>query len=86
MDLLIIAPVYSANQEEIPDVNSGVLTEKIKKSGIDQNRVIHIDSLDGIIHYLNKEIRKGDAVAFLSAGNLTHTAHEFAGKMEEVLK
>jgi UDP-N-acetylmuramate--alanine ligase len=86
VDLLIIAPLYRANQEKIPNVNSGVLVEKIKKSGFDQNRIKHIESLDGIIHYLNKEIRKGDAIVFLSAGNLTHTAHEFARKMEEGLK
>jgi UDP-N-acetylmuramate--alanine ligase len=86
VDLLIVAPLYRANQEEIPGVDSAVLTEKIKESGFDRNGVIHIDSFDGIIGYLQKEIRKGDAVVFLSAGNLTHTAHEFAGKMEEVLK
>jgi len=82
VDRLIIAPLYSANQEEIPGVDSAVLTEKIKKSGFHRTRVIHIDSFDGIVGYLQKEIRKGDAVVFLSAGNLTHTAHEFAGKME----
>ncbi|NIM11233.1 MAG: UDP-N-acetylmuramate--L-alanine ligase [Candidatus Aminicenantes bacterium] len=86
VDLLIIAPLYSANQEEIPNVNSGVLAEKIKKSGFDQNRVIYIDSFDSIIRHLQKEVRKGDAIVFLSAGNLTHTAHEFARKMEEGLK
>jgi UDP-N-acetylmuramate--alanine ligase len=86
VDLLIIAPLYSANQQEIENINSLALTEKIKESGFDPHRIIHIDSLEGIIDYLDKEIRKGDALAFLSAGNLTHTAHEWAGKMEESIK
>jgi UDP-N-acetylmuramate--alanine ligase len=84
VDLLIIAPIYSANQMEIEHVGSAALTDKIKQSGFDN--VMYIDSLEGIVRYLKSETRKGDAVAFLSAGNLTHTAHDFARQLEEVIK
>jgi UDP-N-acetylmuramate--alanine ligase len=73
---LIVAPLYSANQVAIEDVNSAVLAQKIKEAGMEQ--VKHIDSFDGILGYLETEIKNGDAVVFLSAGNLTRTAHDFA--------
>ncbi|HLP58993.1 MAG TPA: UDP-N-acetylmuramate--L-alanine ligase [Candidatus Deferrimicrobium sp.] len=79
-DQLILAEIYKANQEEIKNVNSRVLAEKIKASGY--KNVIYIEDFDEIITYLEKNIKKGDAVAFLSAGNLTQTAHEFAKHME----
>jgi UDP-N-acetylmuramate--alanine ligase len=80
VDQLFVAPVYSANQQEIKDVNSQILAAKIKQSGFQP--VTAIDAFDDIIPRLKSEIRKGDAVVFLAAGNLTHTAHEFARQME----
>jgi UDP-N-acetylmuramate--alanine ligase len=84
VDQLIVAPIYTANQVKIHNVDSGILAEKIKQSGF--KNVRYIDSFDGIKEHLAKEIKEGDAVVFLSAGNLTRTAHEFARHMEEVVK
>lgn len=84
VDQLIIAPLYSANQQPIEKVESSVLADKIKQSGFAP--VKHIDSFEGIIGHLKTEVKAGDAVVFLSAGNLTRTAHEFAGHMEEAIK
>lgn len=81
LDRLILAKLYSANQKEIKKINSNVLTEKIKRSGF--NNVINIDDFDGIISYLGRELKNGDAVVFLSAGDLTNVAHRFGKKMEE---
>lgn len=83
-DQLIISELYSANQPEIKNIDSHALTGKIKASGF--NDVFHIETFDGIIRHLERNIRKGDAVVFLSAGNLTHTAHRFAKHMEESRK
>jgi len=76
VDQVIIAPLYTANQQKIENVDSSILTEKIKQSGFKPVR--YIDSFEGIKDHLAKELRKGDAVVFLSAGNLTVTAHEFS--------
>jgi len=77
---LILAEIYKANQQEIENVNSRVLAERIKASGY--RHIIYIEDFQEIIAYLEKNIKKGDAVAFLSAGNLTQTAHQFAKRME----
>jgi len=81
VDQLIIAELYGANQEKIEHIDSNVLAEKIKKTGFD--KVAYIDTFEGIIDHLLAGIRKGDAVVFLSAGNLTQAAHDFARRMEE---
>ena len=83
-DQLIISELYSANQPEIKNIDSHALAGKIKASGF--NDVFHIETFDGIIRHLERNIRKGDAVVFLSAGNLTHTAHRFTKYMEESRK
>ncbi|MCP5047525.1 MAG: UDP-N-acetylmuramate--L-alanine ligase [bacterium] len=79
VDQLIVAPLYSANQTKIENVDSSVLTDKIKRTGF--KNVLSFDSFDGILEYLNGNMAKGDAVVFLSAGNLTHTAHKLAKQM-----
>lgn len=76
---LIISPIYGANQSKIENVDSSVLVEKIKGSGV--KHVQYIDSFDGISDHLKEKMKPGDAVVFLSAGNLTHTAHKFAKMM-----
>jgi UDP-N-acetylmuramate--alanine ligase len=84
VDQLIVAPLYTANQSRIENVDSTILTAKIKNTGL--KNVRHIDSFEGIEDYFDKELRKGDAVVFLSAGNLTRTAHEVAKHLEEKVK
>lgn len=80
-DKLILAPLYSANQEVIPGIDSKAMVQRIRDAGF--GNVVHIDSFDGIEKHLETDIRKGDAVVFLSAGNLTSTAHGFAKRLEE---
>lgn len=75
-DKLIIAELYAANQAEMEDINSQKLCEKVKEKGLKEVR--YIENFTGIIDFLKKEIKKGDAVVFLTAGNLTETAHQFA--------
>lgn len=79
-DMLIVTKLYAAGQREIKDVSGSGLAEEIKKQGIKQ--VFYIDDFDEIIARVKKEMRDGDAVAFLSAGNLTSAAHRFAGTLD----
>jgi UDP-N-acetylmuramate--alanine ligase len=85
-DLLMVAQLYSANQSEIPDVNSQALVEKIKKTGFNPDNLYYIETFDGIFEKLGAVIGIGDAVVFFSAGDLTRAAHEFARQMGEVVK
>ena len=81
VDKLVISKVYAANQEKIENVSGEILAEKIKEYGFKD--VIYIEDFKSIIDYLKGEVKKGDAVVFLSAGDLTHAAHQFAKIMKE---
>ena len=79
-DILIVTKLYAAGQKKIKNISSHSLAENIKKTGIKQ--VHYLESFQEILQFLNAEVRKGDAVAFLSAGDLTSAAHQY-GKMLE---
>lgn len=81
VDKLILSKIYSANQKEIKNVNSFKLSEMIKSHGIED--VLYIDEFREISRFLMQIVREGDAIVFLSAGNLTKTAHEFAGFLKK---
>lgn len=84
VDRLIIAPIYSANQQKIPNIDSEALLKKIKASGFQS--VEYIDSFEEIIDNLQSQTRAGDAVLFLSAGNLTRAAHDFAARISKSIQ
>jgi len=79
-DLLVIARLYTANQDEIAGVSGRVLAENIRNSG--QENVFYLETFAEIGEFLKGRLQAGDAVAFLSAGNLTRLAHDFAAEME----
>ncbi len=83
-DVLVIAKLYTANQEEIAGVNSRALADSIRERG--QQNVFYLESFAEISEFLGRELRPGDGLVFLSAGNLTRLAHEFAAAMEALKK
>jgi UDP-N-acetylmuramate--alanine ligase len=83
-DILVIAKLYHANQKEIPGISSRVLAEAIGAKG--QKNVFYMDSFGEISEFLRHQLREGDGLVFLSAGNLTQLAHEFAAEMEALKK
>jgi UDP-N-acetylmuramate--alanine ligase len=83
-DILVIAKLYTANQKEIPGVNSQVLADHVRSHG--QENVFYLESFAEIREFLRARLSAGDGLAFLSAGNLTQLAHDFAAEMEALKK
>lgn len=83
-DLLVITKLYAANQDEIAGVSSQALAENIRKSG--QDNVFYLETFAQVSEFLKSRLQDGDGVAFLSAGNLTRLAHDFAAEMEALQK
>jgi len=84
VDLLVIAKLYTANQDEIVGVSSQALAENIRKNG--QDNVFYLETFAQISEFLKGRLQDGDGVVFLSAGNLTRLAHDFAAEMEALKK
>jgi len=78
-DWVVVTRLYSANQQEIPHVSGKRLADLIRAKG--HPHVRYLETFDRIADFLNAHTGDGDAVVFLSAGNLTQLAHEFAGAL-----
>ncbi len=80
-DILFLAPLYTANQSVIKDVNTKVLAKEIKnfKSSLE---VFVSDSFDDLEKKLKNELCTKDILLFLSAGDLSKFAHKFAQKFK----
>ena len=79
LDELILVPLYPAGQKAIRGVNSLTLKKEILKNN-KSIKVKYIKNMEDVEDYLFENIKKGDGVVFLSAGNLTKNAHSFAEK------
>ncbi len=80
IDEVMIAPLYAAGQDAIPGVDARELAERVSlASGVSCR---FMPDFSAITAYLEKEIRPGDALVFLSAGDLTQLAHDFSARME----
>jgi len=67
-DFLIITPLYGAGEEPIPGVDSRVLYQGIKNHG--HRAVTLCDSIEDSISLLLNQIRPGDLVLTLGAGDI----------------
>ncbi len=66
-DLTILAPIYPAREEDIYGVHSEDVTEKINESG---GNSISLPDFKSIEDYLKKNIKKGDLLITMGAGNV----------------
>jgi len=66
-DEVLVLPIYSAREKEDKSINSGMLVEELKKTGIETKL---IDSFDKIIYHLNDKTEKGDTVITIGAGDV----------------
>jgi UDP-N-acetylmuramate--alanine ligase len=67
-DFLIITPLYGAGEEPIPGVDSRVLYQGIKNHG--HRAVTFCDSIEDSISLLLNQIKPGDLVLTLGAGDI----------------
>jgi len=67
-DFLIITPLYGAGEEPIPGVDSRILYQGIKNHG--HRAVTYCDSTEDTISELLDQIRPGDIVLTLGAGDI----------------
>lgn len=78
-DSLVLLDIYSAGEQPIEGVNSGVLFEKIKNTGY--RTVVYMkEREDAIVHVLS-HIKKGDVLLTLGAGNVWRIGEEVLSRL-----
>lgn len=82
-DQLWLTEVYAASETPIPGVNGALLAEEVRKTG---QSVSYVADLNGLRHQMAADLRSGDLVLFLGAGDITKAAQEFAADLEQGTK
>lgn len=80
-DVLIITPIYGAGEEPIPGVDSGSIYQGIRDHG--HRAVTLCSSKEDVISLLLTEVRPGDVVLTLGAGDIHLVGTELLKRMEE---
>lgn len=73
-DKVLLLDIYPAGEKPVEGVNSEVLCSRIKASGKD---IDHIDKKDEAVSRLLKELRDGDILLTLGAGDVWKLGEEF---------
>jgi UDP-N-acetylmuramate--alanine ligase len=81
-DHLIIADVYPAGENPIPNVNSDELIKKIESKY--QREVIKLTNPDNLAEIINKLAKKEDFVIMLGAGNITKWSYELPSQLQNI--
>ncbi|HYV28615.1 MAG TPA: UDP-N-acetylmuramate dehydrogenase, partial [Candidatus Eisenbacteria bacterium] len=79
-DRLWLAEIYSANEPEIPGINSGLLADAIRAHG---QSVELVSSLAELRQAVRAVMQPGDLVLFLGAGDITKAAHLLSDQLRE---
>ena len=73
-DKIVLMDIYPAGEKPLPGINSELLFRGIKDTG---KEIEYIRERDGIVSYLNSELRENDILLTLGAGDVWKLGEEF---------
>jgi UDP-N-acetylmuramate--alanine ligase len=74
-DILYLCDIYAAGEDPIEGVSSELLSEALRKKGVN---VEHVGTLERAKEFIVKDSRDGDLVVCLGAGSITRLAGDLA--------
>jgi UDP-N-acetylmuramate--alanine ligase len=83
-DVVVVAQVYSAGEEEIGGFNQDTLVEGLRSHG--HRHVELLESQDVLPHLINRISIPGDMVVCLGAGSITHWANKLPTELKALRK
>ncbi len=75
VDVLILAPIYSAGEKPIEKINLQTLKSKIL-SNYPKLTIVELKELDNIKNILEKETKKNDLIVVMGAGNINKVSEK----------
>ncbi|MBS1112674.1 MAG: murC, partial [Nitrospirae bacterium] len=79
-DMLIVLDIYPAGEHPIEGVHSSILTEKISEAGY--HHVIYMEDRGKATDHIIEQVRKGDVVLTLGAGNVWKCGEEILNTLQ----
>lgn len=74
-DILVITDVYGSGEQPIPGINGKILIDSLIENGF-SGKLAYIPGLSDIPGYLDMEMRHGDIVLLMGAGDITRVTDE----------
>ena len=74
-DILIITDVYGAGEQPLPGITGKLLLDSLIDSGF-RRKIIYIPKLQDINEYLRFNMRRGDMILIMGAGDITTVTDE----------
>lgn len=78
-DVLIVLDIYPAGEQMIEGVHSTILTDKIREAGF--RDVLYMEDRGKATDHIAAQVREGDVVLTLGAGNVWKAGEEILAKL-----
>jgi UDP-N-acetylmuramate--alanine ligase len=78
-DVLFVLDIYAASESPIDGITAEVLTENIRRYG--HKNVTYIGPIEMAVDFVSEELREGDLVITLGAGNVTRLSEEILERL-----
>ncbi|MEW5978058.1 MAG: UDP-N-acetylmuramate--L-alanine ligase [Acidobacteriota bacterium] len=78
-DVLLVTDIYPAGEEPLPGVNSEKLVEAVQRHG--HKNVRYVPAWEAVPGLLESELRSGDLVITMGAGNIWRVSEELAQQL-----
>jgi UDP-N-acetylmuramate--alanine ligase len=82
-DLVIVTDIYPAGEQPIAGVTADLIVQALKRNG---KEVLFIRRLDEVVDYLRDQIRSGDLVLTIGAGNIWTVGKNLAQALEPTVQ
>lgn len=76
-DNIILADIYAAREQDPGDINSAILAERISNAG---KHAIYIKGFDAIVEHLKENVKAGDIIITMGAGDVYKVGEMFLEK------
>ena len=81
-DVLYVLDIYAASEDPIPGITAEVLTENIRRYG--HKNAKYVGDIETAADRIAPELREGDLVITLGAGNVTRLSDELMEKIKSM--
>ena len=80
-DMVIVLPIFAAGEKKIRGINASNLAEIIKKNS--KTKTLYLDQFEKVENFLNNEMKKGETVVFMGAGNISRFAYKYVNSLSD---
>lgn len=79
-DLVIITDIYAAGESPLEGVSANLIVQELRKNSVN---VVYISSLGDVVSYLLRELRSGDTILTVGAGDIWTVGRNLVSNLQQ---